>query len=60
MIPKSEGVSVAKIKAQGWWSGNTTMVTFEEVRVPVENLIGKENKGIPSPVAKAPRLLPAP
>jgi len=46
MIPKNlEGVTVRKMKAQGWWAGNTTMVGFEGTMVPVENLIGTENKG---------------
>lgn len=39
------GVTVKKIKTQGWWSGNTTRVMFEDVMVPVENLIGKEGNG---------------
>jgi alkylation response protein AidB-like acyl-CoA dehydrogenase len=30
---------------QGVWSSGTTYVTFEDVKVPVENLIGKENQG---------------
>jgi len=39
------GVSVKKIETQGWWAGNTTRVMFEDVLVPVENLIGKEGFG---------------
>lgn len=39
------GVSVRKLKTQGWWAGNTTLVTFNDVMVPVGNLIGKEGKG---------------
>jgi len=46
MIPKDlPGVTVRKLEAQGWWSGNTTSVEFDDVKVPVENLIGKENQG---------------
>jgi len=41
----SPGISVRKLPAQGWWSGNTTSVDFEEVVVPAENLIGIENQG---------------
>lgn len=41
------GVTVTKLKAQGWWSGNTTMISFEDVHVPVENLIGAEGMGFP-------------
>lgn len=41
------GVHVAKIETQGWWAGNTTRVTFDDVKVPVENLVGKEGMGFP-------------
>jgi alkylation response protein AidB-like acyl-CoA dehydrogenase len=34
------GVKISKLAAAGWWAGNTTMVHFEDVKVPVENLIG--------------------
>jgi len=40
-----EGVSTRKMDCQGVWSSGTTYVTFEDVKVPVENLIGKENQG---------------
>lgn len=39
------GVTVRKIETQGWWAGNTTRVMFDDVLVPVENLIGKEGFG---------------
>jgi alkylation response protein AidB-like acyl-CoA dehydrogenase len=39
------GVSTRKMDCQGVWSSGTTFVTFEEVKVPVENLIGEENGG---------------
>ncbi|KAK6333065.1 hypothetical protein TWF718_010889 [Orbilia javanica] len=39
------GVSVRKMDCQGVWSSGTTYITFEDVKVPVENLIGKENQG---------------
>ena len=39
------GVSTRRMVCQGVWSSGTTYVTFEDVKVPVENLIGKENKG---------------
>ena len=32
-------------KKQGWWSSDTATLYFDEVRVPVENLIGVENQG---------------
>ncbi|KAK4634462.1 Acyl-CoA dehydrogenase apdG [Fulvia fulva] len=40
-----EGVSTRRMDCQGVWSSGTTYVTFEDVKVPVENLIGKENQG---------------
>ncbi|KAK9472563.1 acyl-CoA dehydrogenase/oxidase [Dipodascopsis tothii] len=39
------GVSVRRMDCSGMWSSGTTYVTFEDVRVPVENLLGKENQG---------------
>jgi len=39
------GVSTRRMDCQGVWSSGTTYVTFEDVKVPVENLIGKKNKG---------------
>lgn len=39
------GVKTRKMDCQGVWSSGTTYVTFEDVKVPVENLIGKENQG---------------
>jgi alkylation response protein AidB-like acyl-CoA dehydrogenase len=39
------GVTTRKMDCQGVWSSGTTYVTFEDVKVPVENLIGKENQG---------------
>eukprot|EP00441_Pelagodinium_beii_P026388 CAMPEP_0197664084 /NCGR_PEP_ID=MMETSP1338-20131121/58418_1 /TAXON_ID=43686 ORGANISM="Pelagodinium beii, Strain RCC1491" /NCGR_SAMPLE_ID=MMETSP1338 /ASSEMBLY_ACC=CAM_ASM_000754 /LENGTH=411 /DNA_ID=CAMNT_0043242651 /DNA_START=30 /DNA_END=1265 /DNA_ORIENTATION=+ len=46
VIPASApGVKIEKLKAAGWWAGNTTLVHFEDVEVPVENLIGQEGMG---------------
>ena len=39
------GVSTRKMDCQGVWASGTTYVTFEDTKVPVGNLIGKENKG---------------
>ncbi|TLS23575.1 uncharacterized protein PpBr36_06564 [Pyricularia pennisetigena] len=41
------GVTTRRMDCQGVWSSGTTYVTFEDVKVPVENLLGKENKGFP-------------
>jgi alkylation response protein AidB-like acyl-CoA dehydrogenase len=34
------GVSTRKMKCSGLWSSGTTFIVFEDVKVPVENLIG--------------------
>lgn len=40
------GFSVAKkLKKTGWWASDTAELFFDNCRVPVENLIGEENKG---------------
>ncbi|KAK2752612.1 hypothetical protein FQN55_006725 [Onygenales sp. PD_40] len=39
------GVSTRKMDCQGVSTSGTTYITFEDVKVPVENLIGKENQG---------------
>merc|ERR1712151_895294 len=39
------GVNTRKMKCSGVWSSGTTYITFEDVKVPVSNLIGKEGKG---------------
>lgn len=32
-------------RKQGWWASDTATLYFDNLRVPVENLIGEENKG---------------
>mmetsp|Transcript_6310 Transcript_6310/g.21143 ORF Transcript_6310/g.21143 Transcript_6310/m.21143 type:complete len:417 (+) Transcript_6310:1114-2364(+) len=39
------GISVRRMKTQGWWVSNTAYIEFNDVRVPAKNLIGAENKG---------------
>jgi acyl-CoA dehydrogenase len=40
------GYSVSKkLNKMGWWASDTAELHFENCRVPVENLIGKENEG---------------
>ena len=34
-----------KLKKTGWWASDTAELTFEDCRVPAENLIGPENAG---------------
>ncbi|MBT7564555.1 MAG: acyl-CoA dehydrogenase, partial [Porticoccaceae bacterium] len=47
LIPAdAEGVSrTALDKKQGWWCSDTATIYFDNVCVPVGNLIGQENKG---------------
>lgn len=45
VVERGEGVSTKQMNCMGVWASGTTYVTFEDVKVPVENLIGKENKG---------------
>ncbi|WNC74215.1 acyl-CoA dehydrogenase family protein [Thalassotalea psychrophila] len=40
------GISRSQLKEkQGWWCSDTAIIYFDNVKVPVENIIGAENKG---------------
>ncbi|KAJ3006110.1 hypothetical protein HKX48_000300 [Thoreauomyces humboldtii] len=39
------GVTTRQMPCMGVWASGTTYISFEDVKVPVENIIGKENKG---------------
>ncbi len=39
------GITTRQMQCSGVWSSGTTYITFEDVRVPVQNRIGKENEG---------------
>jgi acyl-CoA dehydrogenase len=40
------GYSVSrKLRKMGWWPSDTAQIFFDECRVPVENLLGKEGQG---------------
>lgn len=41
----SEGVSRSKLKKLGWHASDTAELAFDNVKVPVENLIGDEGQG---------------
>jgi alkylation response protein AidB-like acyl-CoA dehydrogenase len=45
LIERGPGVTTKQMQCQGMWSSGTTYVTFENVKVPVENLLGVENQG---------------
>ncbi len=40
-----EGFSRTSLKKMGWWMSDTATLHFDDVRVPVDNLIGGENQG---------------
>lgn len=42
----SPGITVRRLKTQGWWASGTTYIVFDEVKVPANHLIGKENEGV--------------
>eukprot|EP00933_Yihiella_yeosuensis_P034293 TRINITY_DN27794_c0_g1_i1.p1 TRINITY_DN27794_c0_g1~~TRINITY_DN27794_c0_g1_i1.p1 ORF type:complete len:456 (+),score=74.32 TRINITY_DN27794_c0_g1_i1:94-1461(+) len=39
------GITTRKMKCSGVWASGTTYITFDDVKVPKENLLGKEGKG---------------
>ncbi len=39
------GFTRTPLQKQGWWSSDTAALYFDEVRVPIANLIGEENRG---------------
>ncbi|KAI9014065.1 acyl-CoA dehydrogenase/oxidase [Hyaloraphidium curvatum] len=45
MIPRTQGVKTRHIEVSAGVMGGTAYVTFDDVKVPVENLIGKINEG---------------
>ena len=40
-----KGFTRTPLKKQGWWASDTAALYFDEVKVPLENLIGAENQG---------------
>ncbi|WP_282136290.1 acyl-CoA dehydrogenase family protein [Seonamhaeicola maritimus] len=41
----SEGISATKLDKLGWRASDTAEIAFDNVKVPVYNLLGEENKG---------------
>ena len=41
----SAGITKSPLKKMGWWASDTAHLHFDEVRVPVGNLLGTENAG---------------
>lgn len=42
-----KGVSATKLDKLGWRASDTAEIAFDNVEIPVENLMGEENKGFP-------------
>eukprot|EP01062_Namystynia_karyoxenos_P021930 TRINITY_DN18375_c0_g1_i1.p1 TRINITY_DN18375_c0_g1~~TRINITY_DN18375_c0_g1_i1.p1 ORF type:complete len:441 (+),score=140.90 TRINITY_DN18375_c0_g1_i1:69-1325(+) len=42
------GISVRRMNLQGQWLAGTSYVSFHDVQIPKENLIGKLNQGFPA------------
>jgi acyl-CoA dehydrogenase len=45
IVDKSDGVSASPIEKLGWHASDTGLIAFEDVFVPDENLLGRENEG---------------
>lgn len=45
LVERSEGLSTKKIKTSYSPAAGTSYVLYEDVKVPVENMLGKENEG---------------
>jgi len=45
MDTASKGVSATKLDKLGWRASDTAEIAFDNVEVPIENLMGEENKG---------------
>lgn len=44
LIPRTKGVITRKMHTGGGWCSGTTLISFNDVKVPIENLIGVENR----------------
>jgi alkylation response protein AidB-like acyl-CoA dehydrogenase len=45
LVERGPGVTTRQMQCSGVWSSGTAYITFEDVKVPVENLIGEEGSG---------------
>ena len=45
LIDKGEGVEASKIEKLGWHASDTALIAFDDVFVPEENLLGREDQG---------------
>jgi alkylation response protein AidB-like acyl-CoA dehydrogenase len=47
MDRETPGISATKLNKLGWRASDTAEIGFNDVRIPVENLMGEEGKGFP-------------
>ena len=45
VVDRQDGVSASPIEKLGWHASDTALIAFEDVFVPEENLLGRENEG---------------
>ena len=45
IVEKSDGVSASPLRKLGWHASDTAEIGFDDVFVPAENLLGRENEG---------------
>jgi acyl-CoA dehydrogenase len=45
IVDKGDGVHASAIEKLGWHASDTGLIAFEDVFVPAENLLGRENEG---------------
>jgi acyl-CoA dehydrogenase len=45
IVDKGPGVEASKIEKLGWHASDTALISFDDVFVPEENLLGAENQG---------------
>jgi hypothetical protein len=58
LVPRQEGVETKQMTTRYSKAAGTAYITFDNVRVPVENTLGEENMGIVRPPPPShPRLL---
>ncbi|MEO9570297.1 MAG: acyl-CoA dehydrogenase family protein [Polaribacter sp.] len=44
---KSKGLSATRLEKLGWKASDTGQIAFDNVEIPIENLLGEEGKGFP-------------
>jgi acyl-CoA dehydrogenase len=45
LVERQDGIAASKIDKLGWHASDTALIAFDDVFVPEENLLGRENEG---------------